>query len=140
VRIVITAASGLIGGALAASLERDGVEVTRLVRRPPSAAGQVRWDPRPGGLDPGVLSGAAAVVHLSGAPVAGRRWTAARKQELRDSRIGSTRAIVEAITAAAQSAARAAVRLGDRLVRQHRRPRGDRVVARGQRVPGHAGA
>lgn len=99
-RIVVSAASGLIGGALAGSLERDGIEVTRLVRRPPSAAGQVRWDPRPGGLDPAVLSGAAAVVHLSGAPVADRRWTAARKQELRDSRIGSTRAIVGAIAAA----------------------------------------
>jgi uncharacterized protein len=102
VRVVITAASGLIGGALAESLERDGVEVTRLVRRPPTAAGQVRWDPhtRAGGLDPEVLSGAAAIVHLSGAPVAARRWTAARKQVLRDSRIGSTHAIVEAITAA----------------------------------------
>jgi uncharacterized protein (TIGR01777 family) len=39
-------------------------------------------------------------VHLSGAPIAGGRWTPARKQELRDSRIASTTALVEAIAAA----------------------------------------
>ena len=47
-----------------------------------------------------MLSGADGVVHLSGASVAGGRWTAARKRQLRDSRIASTRAIVEAIAAA----------------------------------------
>jgi hypothetical protein len=102
VRVVISGATGLIGGAVGASLEQDGVEVTRLVRRPPTSPTEVRWNPRAraGGLDPQVLSGADAVLHLSGAGVASRRWTDARKQELRDSRIGSTTALIEAITAA----------------------------------------
>ncbi len=102
VRIVISGATGLIGSALAASLDRDGIEVTRLVRRSPASPAEVSWDPRAtaGRLDPAVLSGAAGVVHLSGASVAGGRWTAARKRQLRDSRIASTRAIVEAIAAA----------------------------------------
>lgn len=101
-RIVISGATGLIGTALAHSLDRDGIEVTRLVRRSPATPAEVSWDPRAtaGRLDPAVLSGASAVVHLSGASVAGGRWTAARKQQLRDSRITSTRAIVEAIAAA----------------------------------------
>jgi uncharacterized protein (TIGR01777 family) len=101
-RVVITGSAGLIGTALTASLERDGIEVTRLVRRPATSASEVSWDPhvRAGGLDPAVLSGADGVVHLSGAPVAGGRWTDARKQELRDSRIASTKALVEAISAA----------------------------------------
>ncbi len=101
-RIVISGATGLIGTALAASLDRDGIEVTRLVRRSPASPAEVSWDPRAtaGRLDPAVLSGAGGVVHLSGASVAGGRWTAARKQQLRDSRIASTRAIVEAIAAA----------------------------------------
>ena len=101
-RIVISGATGLIGTALAASLDRDGIEVTRLVRRSPTSPAEVSWDPRAtaGRLDPAVLSGAGGVVHLSGASVAGGRWTAARKQQLRDSRIASTRAIVEAIAAA----------------------------------------
>jgi uncharacterized protein len=102
VRVVITGATGLIGTALAAALEHDGAEVTRLVRRPATSPAEVRWDPHAvgGGLDPAVLSGTDGVVHLSGAPVAGGRWTAARKQELRDSRIASTRALTEAIAAA----------------------------------------
>jgi uncharacterized protein (TIGR01777 family) len=101
-RVVITGTTGLIGTALTASLERDGIEVTRLVRRPPASATEVRWDPqaRAGSLDPAVLTGADSVIHLSGAPIAGGRWTDARKKELRDSRIASTQALVEAMTAA----------------------------------------
>jgi uncharacterized protein len=102
-RIVLTGSSGLIGSALAASFEQDGAEVTRLVRRPPAAPGEVRWDPRKPatGLDPAVVSGAGAVIHLAGAPVAGGRWTDARKRVLHDSRITSTATLVTAMTAAA---------------------------------------
>jgi uncharacterized protein (TIGR01777 family) len=101
-RVVITGATGLIGTALGAALERDGIEVTRLVRREPASATEVRWDPRTGagGLDPAVLSGADGVVHLSGAPVAGGRWTESRKQVLRDSRVTSTTVLVAAMAAA----------------------------------------
>src|SRR5579864_4735807 len=101
-RVVITGASGLIGGALAADLAGDGHDVVQLVRRPPRGAGEVRWDPAVAdGLDPAVVSGADAVVHLSGAPGAPRRWTAARKAELRASRITSTEVLVRALAAAA---------------------------------------
>jgi hypothetical protein len=48
-----------------------------------------------------VVSGCDAVVSLSGAPVAGGRWTPARKRVLRDSRIGPTSTLVTAIAAAA---------------------------------------
>lgn len=101
-RIAITASTGLIGTALADSLVADGTDVIRLVRRPPSAASEVRWDPAApdGNLDPAMLSGLDAVVHLSGAPVAAGRWTPARKAELRASRIGSTNALVRAMLAA----------------------------------------
>jgi uncharacterized protein len=101
-RVAITGASGLIGSALAAALLADGQEVTRLVRRAPQRPGEVRWDPhRPdGGIAPGELDGVDAVVHLSGAPVAGGRWTATRKQVLRASRIQSTTALVSALARA----------------------------------------
>lgn len=74
----------------------------RLVRRPPSGGAELHWNPAAsdGGLDPVALSGFDAIVHLSGAPVAGRRWTPARKQLLRSSRIGSTSALVRAMLAA----------------------------------------
>lgn len=103
-RIAITAATGLIGSALAQSLTADGADVVRLVRRPPAGTGEVRWDPAAagGGLSPESLAGLDAVVHLSGAPVAGGRWTAARKRELRASRIGSTATLVRAVLSAPQ--------------------------------------
>lgn len=101
-RVAITAASGLIGSAVAASLAADGAEVLRLVRREPRSAAEVRWDPADpaNGLDPAALSGVDAVVHLSGAPIASGRWTPARKAVLRSSRIDSTTTLTRAMAAA----------------------------------------
>lgn len=103
-RVAISGASGVIGTALSESLRGAGVQVTLLVRRPPSSDAELRWDPAAsdGGLAPSALSGYDAVVHLSGASVAGGRWTAARKQLLRSSRIDSTSALVRAMLAAAE--------------------------------------
>jgi uncharacterized protein len=104
VRIAITGATGLIGSALGRSLADGGDDVVRLVRRPPASAGEVRWDPATAGagLGPELLTGLDALVHLSGAPIAGGRWTAARKRELRSSRIASTAALVRALVGAPQ--------------------------------------
>lgn len=103
-RIAVTGASGLIGSALVRSLDRDRIGVVRLVRRPPASAAELSWDPAAadGAVDPALLAGLDAVVHLSGAPIAGGRWTAARKRELRASRIGSTSALVTALRRASQ--------------------------------------
>jgi hypothetical protein len=100
-RVAVTGSSGLIGTALSGALRQDGHEVIPLVRRPPGP-GEIRWDPQAadGGLPPGALDGVDAVVHLSGAPIAGGRWTAARKQMLRASRVQSTQALVTALAAA----------------------------------------
>jgi uncharacterized protein len=46
-----------------------------------------------GGLDPRAFTDVAAVVHMAGAGIGDRRWTAARKAEIRDSRIRGTRAL-----------------------------------------------
>jgi uncharacterized protein len=102
VRVAITGSSGLIGAALADHLRDGGTDVIRLVRRPPAAAEEVRWDPtaRDGGLRWSALGTVDAVVHLSGAPLAGGRWTAARKQVVRSSRIGTTQALVRVLLAA----------------------------------------
>jgi uncharacterized protein len=101
-RVAITGSTGLIGTALAQSLGASGSDVVRLVRRNPAGDRELQWDPAApgGGLRTGALDGIDAVVHLSGAPVASGRWTPARKAELRDSRIGSTEAIIGAMLAA----------------------------------------
>lgn len=101
-RVAISAASGLIGSTLAGDLSAGGVEVVRLVRRAARAADEIGWDPQGGadGLGQAALAGVDAVVHLSGAPIAAGRWTAARKAELRSSRIASTATLASAIAAA----------------------------------------
>ena len=101
-KVAVTGSSGLIGTALVASLRSDGHEVIRLVRRPPRAADEARWDPRAAdaGLvpySPSGLDGLGACVHLAGAGVADRRWTARYKAEIRASRVLGTRALAGAL-------------------------------------------
>ncbi|GLW10576.1 epimerase [Microtetraspora sp. NBRC 13810] len=89
--IIVTGASGLLGSALVKALGTDGRRVVRLVRRAPRGADESSWDPRGGELDPAVLEGAEAVVHLAGASIGDRRWTATYKNELVRSRVEGTR-------------------------------------------------
>jgi uncharacterized protein len=97
VRIVIAGSSGLIGSALTGSLRSAGHEVIRLIRRAPVAADERRWDPPAGRIADGALTDVDAVVNLCGAGLADRRWTGARKQELRDSRNIPTEVLAEAV-------------------------------------------
>ncbi|MFI5079513.1 MAG: TIGR01777 family oxidoreductase [Streptosporangiales bacterium] len=101
-RIAVTGSTGLIGTALVAALRDGGHRVIRLVRRTPASEDEIAWDPLAptGGLTPGALDGLDAVVHLAGANVAGRRWTAAYKEEIRASRVRGTRALAGALAAA----------------------------------------
>jgi hypothetical protein len=88
--VAITGASGLIGSALVKRLGQRGHTVRRLVRHTPDVnAGEVQWDPQRGHLDPAALTGVQAVVHLAGEPIA-QRWTAARKEAIRASRVRGT--------------------------------------------------
>ncbi len=97
-RVAVTGASGLIGGALVPHLRAQGHEVLRLVRGAAGAADEVRWDPMTGYVDLARLEGVDAVVHLAGAGVGDHRWTAAYKAEIRDSRVQGTRTIATALT------------------------------------------
>jgi uncharacterized protein len=101
-RIAVTGASGLIGTALVAALRASGHQVVRLVRQVPASDDEITWDPLApaGGLARGALDGLDAVIHLAGANVAGRRWTAAYKEEIRQSRVRGTRALAGALAAA----------------------------------------
>ena len=97
-RVAVTGSTGLIGGALARSLEARGDEVVR-VRRGPARAEGTDWDPRAGWVREGAFAGCEAVVHLGGASIGAGRWTPARKAVLRASRIAATRALVDALAA-----------------------------------------
>lgn len=97
--IVVAGASGFIGRALCAELERRGLRITRVGRR---ATSDVRW-PAPGGEFEGdavrAFAGARAVVNLVGESIS-ERWTTARKRAIRESRVGFTGALARAIARA----------------------------------------
>ena len=96
-RVVVAGSSGLIGSALVASLEADGVPVTRLVRREARGPGEVPWAPGVERLDPDVLAGARAVVVLNGASIGRFPWTSRYKHELVWSRIHPTHTVARAL-------------------------------------------
>jgi uncharacterized protein len=93
VEVAITGAGGLIGSALARSLRADG-HLVRPVVRPVSSgaptAAAIRWSPAAGTIEADALEGIDAVVHLAGAGIGDRRWSPARKREIRDSRVRGT--------------------------------------------------
>ncbi|MDE2892720.1 MAG: TIGR01777 family oxidoreductase [Chloroflexota bacterium] len=100
--IVITGASGLVGGALIRELRNRGISVTAVSRNPRAhtALTGVNWTGWDGLTD--AVAGAAGVVHLAGEGIVDQRWSNARKAALRDSRIETTRQVVQAIQEAAE--------------------------------------
>lgn len=98
-RVLIAGSSGLIGTALATRLRGDGHEVLRLVRHEPRSADERGWDPPAGRIQDGALDGVDAVVNLCGVGIADRRWSGARKQALRDSRVEPTEVLAAAVAA-----------------------------------------
>lgn len=99
-RIGITGASGLIGSALRSSLSSAGHDIYSFVRRTPRHVRELAWDPYGAGLDPAALRDLDAVVHLSGAGIADRRWTSRYRQTLIDSRVRTSQAVARALEAA----------------------------------------
>lgn len=95
-RIAISGASGFLGTALAERLGQDH-EVIRLVRRPATSPLERRWDPEAGFVESLGLSDIDAVINLSGAGIADRRWTEARRRELLTSRVRPTRTLARLI-------------------------------------------
>jgi uncharacterized protein (TIGR01777 family) len=105
VRILVTGATGFVGQRLVGALAAAGHTVIALSRTPERALRRVprlaqAW---PWTLDSAVpleaVEGADAIVHLAGETVQGR-WTDAKRQAIRDSRVVGTRRLVDALAAA----------------------------------------
>jgi uncharacterized protein len=110
-KIVVTGATGFVGVKLVERLHALGDRIVVLARNPQKATRQFPQNAFPNveviGYTPLELgdwakeiSGSDAVINLAGEPIAGVRWTDRRKQEIRDSRILTTKVLVEAIAKA----------------------------------------
>ncbi|MHB0960163.1 MAG: TIGR01777 family oxidoreductase [Pirellulaceae bacterium] len=95
-RVAVSGSHGLIGSAVVSRFARGGHHVVRLVRHEP-AEGEVAWSPADASFDASPLEGIDGVVHLAGSNIAAGRWTKARKQLLRESRIRGTRILSEGL-------------------------------------------
>lgn len=96
--VMVTGATGLVGSHLLPLLKQDGHEVVTLTRRVPRNASERQWDPA-GQLSPETLDGIDAIIHLAGENIGDSRWTTAKKQRIRDSRVIGTRTLAQAAAA-----------------------------------------
>jgi uncharacterized protein len=96
-RVAVTGASGLIGGALVPHMRAQGHEVLRLVRRSSGAPDEVTWDPMGSRVDVAALDGVDAVIHLAGAGVGDHRWSEEYKTTIRESRSVGTATLATAL-------------------------------------------
>jgi uncharacterized protein (TIGR01777 family) len=99
VRVLISGATGLIGTELAKQLTELGHTPVRLVRRVPRNQDEVYIDAGRGELDFSVMDSIDAVVNLAGATTGKIPWTKKYMKEIVDSRLQTTRLLVQAINA-----------------------------------------
>ncbi len=90
-KILITGASGLVGKRLTERLLQKGYQVSHLGRSKSTATvPSFIWDVDKGVIDPKAFEEVDTIIHLAGAGVADKRWTASRKKEILESRTKST--------------------------------------------------
>lgn len=100
--IILAGGAGFLGRALAARFSSTGHTVRTLTRRAqPGDSALVAWQPD-GASGPWAtaLATADVVINLAGEGIADKRWTPARKQALRTSRLLPTRSLVRALAEA----------------------------------------
>ena len=108
-RVFVTGGTGFIGRTLVAALVGRGDTAVVVSRRAAPARERlgaaaaieiVEGDPQYAGAWQAKVAGCDAVVNLAGEPIGGRRWNARVRQILHDSRVDTTRRVVEALASA----------------------------------------
>lgn len=97
-KIIIAGSTGLVGSALIPVLRARGHEVGRLVRGTAKAPDEIGWNPAEHELPLGLTEGVDAIVNLAGENVGAGRWTQARLERIRSSRLDTTATLVVAMS------------------------------------------
>ena len=95
----ITGATGSVGRAIVKQLLDAGHQVRVLTTRDQldwPGVTAYSWNPSKGEIDLAALEGTDHLIHLAGATVS-KRWTASYKQEINDSRVYATQALINAL-------------------------------------------
>ena len=87
--VLVTGATGMVGRGLCKRLESIGHRVRTLSR----SRGDFHWNVEQGTVDPAAFEGVDCIVHLAGEPIS-QKWTPEVKRLIRDSRVFSTRLLV----------------------------------------------
>ena len=105
-KIILTGSTGLIGFKLGSKLADEGNEITLFTRNITPvretiqwASNILEWDYTKPNLWQNYIEGKDAVIHLAGANLGGKRWNNHYKKIIYDSRITSTKNIVNVINA-----------------------------------------
>jgi len=104
-RVLVTGGTGFIGRRLVSRLLARGDEVVVLSRgmargAKAEATRILVWNPESGRPTPDAFGAIDAVVNLHGESIAGGRWTSAKKERIRNSRVLGTRHLVQGIAGA----------------------------------------
>lgn len=100
--VLITGGTGMIGSELGRALLQRGYRIIILTREKEQQPAKentryAQWDIERQTIDAGAIRDADHIIHLAGAGVADKRWTAKRKQEIVDSRVKSGELLVKAL-------------------------------------------
>lgn len=95
--ILITGGTGLIGKTLQQKLILLGFKVTILSRRKSEDLNVFYWNISEGIIEEKAIKQADYIIHLAGAGIADKRWTAKRKEILVNSRVNSTQLLLKKV-------------------------------------------
>jgi len=100
-KILLAGATGLIGKELTKKLLEQGNILVVLSRSPKIDSSNLSyhlWNPSDGKLDISVFESVDAIINLAGSGVADKKWSKSYKKEILDSRILSTKLLVETLS------------------------------------------